>query len=68
MFSGWATEVTEDIAREIKERASSKGEELSPGLRDFIDWQIDRATATRAGPGYRAQLRACHRDGQGLDP
>jgi hypothetical protein len=40
---GWARDVTEDIAREIQDWAASKGEELSPGLRDFIDWQIDRA-------------------------
>jgi hypothetical protein len=39
---GWARDVTEDIACEIRDRGASKGEELSPGLRDFIDWQIDR--------------------------
>jgi hypothetical protein len=35
---GWARDVTEDIAREIQDRATSKGQELSPGLRDFIEW------------------------------
>jgi hypothetical protein len=40
---GSARDVTEEIAREIQDWASSKGEQLSPGLRDFIDWQIDQA-------------------------
>jgi hypothetical protein len=40
---GWSRDVTEDIAREIDHRAARSGEELSPGLRDFIDYQIGRA-------------------------
>jgi hypothetical protein len=42
-FEGWSRDVTEEIAREIKGRAASSGEQLSPGLRDFIDYEIDRA-------------------------
>ena len=34
---GWARDVTEDMAREIQDRTASKGEPISPGLRDFID-------------------------------
>jgi|SRR4051794_8263458 hypothetical protein len=36
---GWSRDVTEDVAREIKEWSERKGEELSTGLRDFIDYQ-----------------------------
>jgi hypothetical protein len=36
---GWARDVTTDVAREIRDR----GDELSPGLRDFIDNELDRA-------------------------
>jgi hypothetical protein len=38
---GWSRDVTEEIAREIKDWSERKGEELSPGLRDFIDYQLD---------------------------
>jgi len=37
---GWSRDVTEDIAREIKERTDRSREDLSPGLLDFIDWQL----------------------------
>jgi hypothetical protein len=37
---GWSRDVTEDIAREIKERTDQSREYLSPGLRYFIDWQL----------------------------
>ena len=40
---GWARDVSEDIAREIRDWAARKGDELSPALRDWIDWQIDLA-------------------------
>ncbi len=40
---GWSRDVTEEIAREIQDRAASKGEELSPGLRDFVDYQLELA-------------------------
>jgi hypothetical protein len=38
---GWSRDVTEEIAREIKEWSQRKGEELSPGLRDFIEYQLE---------------------------
>ena len=38
---GWARDVTEDIAREIRGRVPDH--ELSPGLRDFIEREIGRA-------------------------
>src|SRR4051812_22647213 len=37
---GWSRDVSEDIAREIQDKAAREGEELPPGLRDWIDWQI----------------------------
>jgi hypothetical protein len=37
---GWSRDVTEDIAREIKERTDRSREYLSPGLPDFIDRQL----------------------------
>ena len=38
---GWARDVTQEIAREVKESAALKCEELSPALRDWIDWQTE---------------------------
>ena len=32
--------MTEEIAREIKDWSERKNEALSPGLRDFIDYQL----------------------------
>ena len=40
---GTSRDVTIEIAREIQDRVSRKGEEISPGLRDFIEWELDRA-------------------------
>lgn len=40
---GWSRDVTENIAREIRDTSERKGEELSPGLREWIDWQLERA-------------------------
>jgi hypothetical protein len=40
---GWSRDVTAEIAREIGDHADRAGEELSPGLRDFIDAELDRA-------------------------
>jgi hypothetical protein len=40
---GWARDVTEEIASVIRDRANRSGEELSAGLRDFIDREIGRA-------------------------
>jgi hypothetical protein len=36
---GWSRDVTAEIAREIRDR----GEELSSGLRDFIESELSRA-------------------------
>jgi hypothetical protein len=36
---GWARDVTTDVAREIRGRS----DKLSPGFRDFIDNEIERA-------------------------
>jgi hypothetical protein len=38
---GWSRDVSEEIAREIKETSERNGEELSPGLLDWIETQID---------------------------
>ena len=40
---GWSRDVTEDIVREIQDRAGRSGDELSPGLRAFVDYEIGRA-------------------------
>jgi hypothetical protein len=40
---GWARDVTEDIATEIRDRVERSGEELSPGLRDFLDREVGRS-------------------------
>jgi len=44
---GWARDVTEDIAREIKGWSEKNGEELSPGLRDFIDYQLELSARSK---------------------
>ncbi len=40
---GTSRDVTFEIVREIHDRVSRKGVEISPGLRDFIEWELDRA-------------------------
>jgi hypothetical protein len=40
---GWARDVTVEIAQEIRDKADRSGEELSPGLRNFIESELDRA-------------------------
>ena len=50
---GWSRDVSEEIAREIRAQAERSGEEMSPGLREWIDWQIDlvrRAELVRVLP------------------
>jgi hypothetical protein len=39
---GWARDVTEDIAREIHGRVERSADEISPGLRDFLDREVGR--------------------------
>jgi hypothetical protein len=45
---GTARDVTLEIAQEIQDRVSRKGEEISPGLRDFIEWEIERSKRLEA--------------------
>ena len=40
---GTSRDATLEIAQEIQDRVSRKGEEISPGLRDFIEWELDRS-------------------------
>src|SRR5215204_1826911 len=40
---GTSRDATLEIAQEIQDRVSRKGEEISPGLRDFIEWEIERS-------------------------
>lgn len=40
---GWSRDATAEIAEEIKDQADRTGEELSPGLKDFIEYEMDRA-------------------------
>jgi hypothetical protein len=44
---GWSRDVSEEIAREIKDWSERKGENLSPGLRDFIDYQLELGERVR---------------------
>jgi len=37
-----------EIVQEIQDRVSLKSEEISPGLRDFIEWEIERFTRLEA--------------------
>src|SRR6478672_12785565 len=40
---GKSRDATLEIALAIQERVSRQGEEISPGLRNFIDWEMERA-------------------------
>jgi hypothetical protein len=40
---GWSRDVTTEIAQQISDQADRSGEELSPGLKDFIKEELDRA-------------------------
>lgn len=39
---GTSRDATAEIAREMEEQAAQKGEELSPGLREFIEYELNR--------------------------
>jgi hypothetical protein len=39
---GTSRDATADIAREILEQTARKGDELSPGLREFIEYELGR--------------------------
>jgi len=47
---GWSRDVTSEIAREIYSRAERSGDELSPGLRDFVDDELSRAARLSVQP------------------
>ena len=40
---GTSRDATSEIAQEIQDRVSRKAEEISPGLRDFIEWEMERS-------------------------
>jgi hypothetical protein len=40
---GTSRDATTEIAQEIKDRSERKGDELSQGLRDFIERELERA-------------------------
>ena len=40
---GTSRDATSEIAQEIQDRVSRQGEEISPGLLDFIEWELDRS-------------------------
>jgi len=44
---GTSRDVSEEIAREIKDWSGRKGEDLSRGLQDFIEYQIDLGERAR---------------------
>jgi hypothetical protein len=44
---GWSRDVSAEIAKEIKERSGRKGEELSQGLSEWIEWQLELAESVR---------------------
>jgi hypothetical protein len=44
---GWSRDVSEEIAREIKDRSGRSGDELSPALREWIKYQIDLAERSK---------------------
>ena len=46
-YEGWSRDVSGEIAREIKERSDRKGEELSPALTEWIEYQIDLVDRSR---------------------
>jgi hypothetical protein len=48
---GWSRDVSEEIAREIREWADRKGEELSSGLREWIAWQIELGARSKRYAG-----------------
>jgi hypothetical protein len=43
----WSRDVTEEIAREIRDRASRKGEELTAPVQAFVEWEMERAERQR---------------------
>src|SRR5689334_20300497 len=44
---GWSRDVSTEIAREVVERARAEGEELTGPVRQFVDWELERAERRR---------------------
>jgi hypothetical protein len=44
----WSRDVTEEIAREINDWASRKGEELTGSVQAFVEYEMERAKRRRA--------------------
>ena len=44
---GWSRDVSTEIAREIFQRARAQGEELTGPVRQFVDWELERAERQR---------------------
>jgi hypothetical protein len=40
---GWSRDVTTEIAQEIQDRFDRKAEQMSGGLREFVEGELDRA-------------------------
>ena len=51
---GTSRDATLEIAQEIQDRVSRKGGEISPGLRDFIEWELDRSNRLSQTTSVRA--------------
>jgi hypothetical protein len=41
--AGWSRDVSAEIAREISERASARGEELTGPVQAFVEYEMERA-------------------------
>jgi hypothetical protein len=48
---GWARDVSEEIAREIRDRASRMGEELTGAVQAFVEYEMERAERRGAVAG-----------------
>lgn len=42
-IEGWSRDASEDVARELERRIAAGGNEISDGLKDFIESQLGRA-------------------------
>jgi hypothetical protein len=40
---GWSRDVSTEIAREMVQRARAQGDELTGPVRQFVDWELERA-------------------------
>jgi hypothetical protein len=44
---GWSCDVSTEIARGVVQRARAQGEELTGPVRQFVDWELERAERRR---------------------